>query len=157
MRVQLRGVDYRIRFEFSQTRRRQTTKAIIEARVTHPDRQAIWEPIMTGESHCHPVDVKVYDRTRGKRIALDRCFLETILPNGDKSYHTPKEDRSVFWEAFNKAHPKKAKKEKKMTPSVPPGDMSLEEAVQTLAALGTSEAFLLEDGRRIDPGEDDVF
>jgi hypothetical protein len=144
MRVHLHGVDYRIRFEFKQKRHRQTTKALIEARVlrSHADGGTYtWEPVMTGEARCHPVDAKVYSRTRGKRIALDRAFLEAVLPDGTKSYHTSREDRAAFWAAFNAAHPVKQRGKKKKAPAA------------SVAAPAAAQFPL----PKLDEGEDDVL
>lgn len=156
MRVQLRGVDYRIRFEFNQTRRRQTTTAIIEAR--QPDKT--WEPVMTGESHCHPVDSKVYNRTLGKRKALARAFGEHA-DNGHKHYTISQPDRMAFWTVFNAAHPEK-KKEKK--PKFSEAAQQLTAPVSLLETLSNAIAAPAYPGDpgwtpppNLSPGDDDVL
>jgi hypothetical protein len=107
MRVFKGKNEYRIRFEFEQSRR-QTTKALIEFKEPNPDVKEnepkhFWVPVMTGIAHCNPIDLnaRMYSRVLGQRIALSRA-----LDGASKSW------RAEFWAAFNKVHPEVLQRKK---------------------------------------------
>jgi hypothetical protein len=99
MRFRLGELDYRVRWEFSQHKRRQTTTAILE--VKEPRMSGVsWLETTRGESHCNPLDK--FDRVLGQRKALADALGPWEEADRRHGNEMSPEQRAIVWAEFER-------------------------------------------------------
>jgi hypothetical protein len=99
MRFKLGNIEYRVRWEFTQNKRRQTTRAIVE--IKEPKMSgSVWLETLRGESHCHPNDA--FDRVLGQRKALADALGPWPKTDARHGNEVPADQRHIIWTEFER-------------------------------------------------------